>query len=61
MQDIVFQLKKAALDLSLKYAQGNRAKARRVYGMSNPNSFKKLIQNPQKLHPDSRQRSKRPK
>lgn len=56
MKDIIYRLKLLALNLAQAYGGTNEAKARRVYGMSNPQSYKQLCQNPQRLHPDSPRR-----
>ena len=56
VMDAVFQIKHLALTLSNTYANGNEAKARRVYGMPNPQSFKRLVANPRRLHPRSPRR-----
>ena len=52
MMDLVYQVKKCALNAALAYSPASRARAMRVYGMSCAPSFKKHILNPNSLHPN---------
>jgi len=56
IKDIIYRLRLLALNLARAYGGTNEAKARRVYGMSNPKSYKRLCQDPKRLHPDSPRR-----
>jgi MoxR-like ATPase len=56
-KDIVFELKSLVLRIANWYGERNRALARRVYGMRNPESFERLSRNPNMLRPDARRRS----
>ena len=57
MKDVVFELKSLALRIANWYGESNRACARRVYGMRNPESFERLSRNPNMLRPDARRNS----
>ena len=52
-EELVFRIKKTALNIALWSSPNNRSQAMKLYGWSNYGSFKKLIDNPKaKLHPN---------
>jgi hypothetical protein len=52
IKDLIFKIKKTALLLSRRYAPESIVRAMKVYGMGNLKSYKELLANPLKLHPD---------
>lgn len=58
VKDFIFRMNKLTLAMAIKYARGNEALARRIYGKPNPKAFKSLVQNPERLHPNTPKRTK---
>jgi DNA-binding NtrC family response regulator len=52
IKDFIFKIKKTALLLSRRYAPESIVRAMKIYGMGNLKSYKELLSNPLKLHPD---------
>jgi len=53
IQSCIYQMRKTELELATRFAGNNRALAMRIYGMKNPNSFKKLLEDDAPLNPAS--------